>query len=38
MFPETTLRGLFLDYVTAKEKAGELVDSKMEGRVIVTEE
>jgi 2',3'-cyclic-nucleotide 2'-phosphodiesterase (5'-nucleotidase family) len=37
LYPGRTLRGLFLEYVMRKERAHELVDSKMDGRIQVKE-
>jgi 2',3'-cyclic-nucleotide 2'-phosphodiesterase (5'-nucleotidase family) len=35
LFPHATLRGIFLNYVSLKEARGELVDSKLDGRIQV---
>lgn len=37
-FPDITLRSLFLDYVARKEQAHQLVDSRVEGRIVEREE
>jgi 2',3'-cyclic-nucleotide 2'-phosphodiesterase (5'-nucleotidase family) len=35
MYPHSTLRSLFLNYVATKEQQGEMVDSKLDGRIQV---
>jgi 2',3'-cyclic-nucleotide 2'-phosphodiesterase (5'-nucleotidase family) len=37
LFPDLTLRGLFLAYVAEKEKQGQPLNAKMEGRITVVE-